>query len=106
MPNPFARIPPAPTPSHPLLDRLWGRYIQEVPYAATFAKLHGAVPFENDHIALRTLGAPGPGIASFAPVFERLGWKHAGDYAFPDVHLRAVHLSRPGFPRVFISELA
>ena len=101
--NPFARAAPPPTPSHPLLDRLWARYVDEVPHAKTFARL--SQHFHNDHIALRTLGAPGPGLAQVARVFERLGWKHAGDYAFPDVHLRAVHLSRKGFPRIFVSEL-
>ncbi|HEY4220901.1 MAG TPA: DUF1338 family protein, partial [Myxococcota bacterium] len=72
--------------------------------ASQFARAHAA-PFHNDHIALRTLAAPGPGIAQFARVFERLGWSHGGDYSFPDVHLRAAYLRRDGFPRIFISEL-
>ena len=102
----FTRVPPPPSPSHPLLDRLWSRYVADVPYAAKFARLfareHGA--FKNDHIAFRSL-AQGPGIAGFANVFQRLGWEHAGDYAFPDVHLRAIYMTHPRFPRVFISEL-
>jgi hypothetical protein len=93
-----------PTPSHPLLDRLWTTYVAEVPYAARFTELAGG-RFENDHIALRTLARPGSGIAMFANVFEKLGWKHGGDYTFVDTHLRAVHLSQPGLPRIFISEL-
>ncbi len=100
----FARAAPAPLPSHPLLDRLWARYVVDVPWAARFARLHEG-PVHNDHIALRTLAAPGPGIAGFATVFERQGWSLGGSYDFADVHLRAVYLKRDGFPRVFISEL-
>jgi hypothetical protein len=91
-----------PIPSHPLLDRLWARYVADVPYARTLARLHDG-PFENDHIALRSL-APG-GIDLFARVFEGLGWQRAGAYAFPDMHLRAIHVSQAGLPRIFVSEL-
>jgi hypothetical protein len=103
----WSRAAPAPVPPHFLLDRLWSRYVEEVPHAATFARLaaRGGARFENDHIALRSLARPGSGIAMFARVFERLGWKAAGSYELPDVHLRAVHLARPGMPRVFLSEL-
>ncbi|OJH35487.1 DUF1338 domain-containing protein [Cystobacter ferrugineus] len=88
-----------------LLDLLWERYSAEVPYARTFAALSGG-RFRNDHIALRSLARPGGGISLFAHVFERLGWKPAGTYSFPETHLTAIHMSHPeGLPRVFISEL-
>lgn len=88
-----------------LLDLLWERYAAEVPYARTFAQLSGGA-FRNDHIALRSLARPGGGIALFARVFERFGWKPAGQYTFPDTHLSAIYMSHPeGLPRVFISEL-
>ena len=88
-----------------LLDLLWERYAAEVPFARTFARLSGG-PFRNDHIALRSLARPGGGIALFSGVFERLGWKPAGRYTFPDTHLSALYLSHPdGLPRVFLSEL-
>ena len=88
-----------------LLDLLWERYAAEVPYARTFVQLSGG-SFRNDHVALRSLARPGGGIALFARVFERLGWKPAGQYTFPDTHLSAIYLSHPeGLPRVFISEL-
>jgi len=95
-----------PTPSHPLLDRLWAGYVADVGHARRFVDLCGG-PFENDHIALRTLArtGSGSGIAVFRPVFEALGWQVAEHYTFPDVHLQAVYLSQPGLPRVFISEL-
>ena len=88
-----------------LLDLLWERYAAEVSYARVFAQLSGG-HFRNDHIALRSLARPGGGIALFARVFERLGWKAAGQYTFPETHLAAIHMSHPeGLPRVFISEL-
>ncbi len=88
-----------------LLDLLWERYAAEVPFARTFARLSGG-HFRNDHIALRSLARPGGGIALFARVFERLGWKPAGTYTFPETHLSAIHMSHPdGLPRVFLSEL-
>ncbi len=99
-------IDPLPVPSHPLLDALWSSYVDDVPAARAFVGLAGG-KFENDHIALRTLArhGDGSGIATFAPVFERLGWKAKDSYVFDDVHLRAVYLAQPGLPRIFISEL-
>ncbi len=92
-------------PSMRLLDLLWDRYAAEVPYARTFVELSGG-SFRNDHVALRSLARPGGGIALFERVFERLGWRRAGEYTFPDAHLSAIHMSHPeGLPRVFISEL-
>lgn len=45
-------------------------------------------------------------MASHSRVFERLGWRAAGQYTFPETHLSAIHMSHPeGLPRVFISEL-
>ena len=65
--------------------------------------------FRNDHVAFRSLAFAdrrASGIALFAPVFERLGWKRAGEYEFPDALLEAIHLSHPeGHPRVFLSQL-
>lgn len=87
-----------------LLRALWERYVAEVPYARTFVSLAGG-SFANDHIALRSLARPGSGVEMFARVFERLGWERAGSYDFPDASLRAIHLSKAGEPRVFVSEL-
>lgn len=97
---------PLPQPSHPLLDALWSSYVDDVPYARAFVGLAGG-KFQNDHIALRTLArnGDGSGIATMAPVFERLGWTLKDSYVFPDVHLKAVYLAQPGLPRIFISEL-
>src|SRR4051794_6615250 len=88
-----------------LLDLLWRRYAAHVPYAETFTRLSGA-DFRNDHVAFRSLKRAGSGIGLFAPAFERLGWRRAGEYDFPDARLDAIHLSHPdGLPRVFLSQL-
>jgi hypothetical protein len=100
-----------PIPSHPLLDRLWAAYARDVPFVQRFvalhARMHDGRPFENDHIALRTVARTGrgSGLAVFVPVFERLGWTVRDAYTFADVHLHAVYLAQPGLPRVFVSEL-
>lgn len=97
------RAPPLPQPTDPLLDRLWVRFLGDVPAAPAFARLAGR--FGNDHIAVRTLARPGSGIALFANLFERRGWRAAGDCQFPDINVRAAHLCRDGHPRILIAEL-
>jgi hypothetical protein len=88
-----------------LLELLWTRYESEVPYARQFVELAGGT-FHNDHVAFRSLRRPRGGIELLAPVFERLGWRRAGRYEFPDTHLDAIHLAHPdGLPRVFLSQL-
>lgn len=64
--------------------------------------------YVNDHIAFRSFGLPGFGIASIAAPFLDLGYKEAGEYHFEKKKLRAVHLeyeADPNFPKIFISEL-
>ncbi len=87
-----------------LLQLLWDGYVQDVPYAQDFVALAGGA-FTNDHVALRSLARTGSGVAMFAGVFERLGWRRAGAYEFPDAALSAIHLSKDGAPRIFVSEL-
>ena len=82
-----------------LLDQLWDGYAAQVPYAKTFVELAGG-DFRNDHVAFRSLD-----LEPVARLFESLGWARAGSYDLPDVHLNAIHLSKPGQPRVFVSEL-
>ena len=82
-----------------MLDALWERYAAHVPYARTFVMLSGA-ELRNDHVAFRSLD-----LEPIARVFEGFGWKRAGRYDLPDAHLNAIHLSKAGQPRVFVSEL-
>ena len=86
-----------------LLDQLWERYSEHVPYARTFIELAGG-DFRNDHVAFRSLKGRG-GIAPIAAFFERHGWQRRDAYDFPDAHLDAVYLAKAGEPRVFISQL-
>jgi len=82
-----------------ILDELWDRYASHVPYARTFVQLAQG-KFRNDHVAFRSLD-----LRPIARVFEDLGWKRAGAYDFPETHLDAIHLSKPGEPRIFVSQL-
>ena len=64
--------------------------------------------YVNDHIAFRSLGLPGFGIASISAPFLELGYKHSGDYHFEKKKLKAIHLEYPEdptLPKIFISEL-
>jgi hypothetical protein len=84
---------------------LWERYQRLVPPARTFVALAGG-HLRNDHVAFRSIARPGDGIELLAPPFERLGWRRAGIYLFPDAHLAAIHLSHPdGLPRLFLSQI-
>lgn len=82
-----------------ILDELWDRYASHVPYARTFVQLAEG-KFRNDHVAFRSLD-----LRPIARVFEDLGWRQAGGYDFPETHLDAIHLSKPGEPRIFVSQL-
>jgi Domain of unknown function (DUF1338) len=88
-----------------LLDVLWDRYADLVPYAREFQRLAGG-RFRTDHVAFRSLRRRGSGVEVFGPVFERLGWHRAAAYEVPDARISAVHFSHPaGLPRIVVSEL-
>jgi hypothetical protein len=82
-----------------LLEQLWESYAAQVPYARAFEQLSGG-RLRNDHIAFRSLK-----LDAIARVFEDLGWQRAGAYDFPDARLDAIYLSKPGEPRIFVSQL-
>lgn len=94
-----------------LLDRLWQTYCGRVRFVPIYLDLltRAGGRFVNDHIAFRTLATQNPysGIASISRLFEALGYEPRNGYRFPDKHLSAIHFEhpRPGFPRLFISEL-
>ena len=92
-----------------LLDALWRDYVASTPQAARIHELLSArgEVIENDHVALRTYGAPGIGISALARTFESLGWQPREHYRFDDKHLVARYWQHPtpGLPKVFISEL-
>jgi hypothetical protein len=93
-----------------LLDALWADYVATTPQAERIHTLlaeRGEV-VQNDHVALRTYGLPGIGIAALARPFEALGWVAQPDhYRFDDKKLVARYWKHPDptLPKVFISEL-
>jgi 2-oxoadipate dioxygenase/decarboxylase len=92
-----------------LLDAMWRDYVAITPAAARIHALledRGETVF-NDHVALRTFGAPAIGLEVLARPFERLGWAPRDRYRFADKHLRARWWQHPdpALPKIFISEL-
>jgi hypothetical protein len=94
-----------------LFDSLWKRYRARVEYARRYEALlaeRGAT-FRNDHVAFRTIAyeKPAAGIFSVSRLFERLGYRAAACYDFPDKKLSAVHFQHPDSaqPKLFVSEL-
>jgi hypothetical protein len=93
-----------------LLEALWRDYVASTPQAQRIHDLLAArgERIVNDHVALRTYGATGIGIAALARPFEAAGWQGRDQYRFTDKHLRARYWQHPdpALPKVFISELA
>jgi hypothetical protein len=96
-----------------LLSRLWDIYRKRVEYARQYAELVESRGGDvvNDHIAFRTFntytGSQPAGIAAIERVFLPLGYRPAGEYVFPDMHLSARHFQHadPLAPKIFISQL-
>lgn len=92
-----------------LLDVLWRDYTAAAPQATRIRQLltqRGELLY-NDHIALRSYGAPGIGMAALARPFEARGWHPRERYRLAGSHLRARYWQHddPALPKVFISEL-
>ncbi|KAK9840541.1 hypothetical protein WJX81_000400 [Elliptochloris bilobata] len=93
------------------LRKLLFRYTDTSPTAATILMMLEGLespgsPIPFDHIAFRTYGMEGQGIASLASFLETFGYADAGDeLAFPNKKLRARWMRKPGMPRVFLSEI-
>lgn len=92
-----------------LLAALWTDYVASTPQAERIHRLLEARGdrIRNDHVALRTYGAPGIQLADLARGFEALGWVARDSYRFADKHLNARYWQHPDpeLPKVFISEL-
>lgn len=92
-----------------LFDTLWRGYAALNPQAG---RIHALLEARgerilNDHIAFRTFAHPGIGIEAMAAPFARRGYVPAGEYAFTEKKLTAVHYQHPdpALPKVFISQL-
>ncbi|MEO8701184.1 MAG: DUF1338 domain-containing protein [Kofleriaceae bacterium] len=92
-----------------LLHHLWRDYVASTPQAERIHHLLGerGEILRNDHVALRTFGAPNIGITALARSFEALGWRPRDHYRFADKHLRARYWQHAdaALPKIFISEL-
>jgi hypothetical protein len=92
-----------------LLEALWSDYVATTPQAERIHMLltQRGEHVQNDHVALRTYGVPGLGIAALARPFEALGWTARDSYRFEDKKLVARYWQHPdpALPKVFISEL-
>lgn len=91
-------------------QKLWDNYKKETPVAQKIEKLllTREEQIFNDHIAFRTLKAPGANLDCLADLFLSLGYKRRGEYFFEKKKLKACHLEVPEdemAPKVFISEL-
>ncbi len=96
-----------------LLDRLWEKYLDRVPYARTYANMvtekGGRVV--NDHIAFRTFnmhtGGQPEGIRAIKHIIEALGYAPVEKYIFKKKKLTATHFEHPDgiFPKIFVSQL-
>lgn len=92
-----------------ILDALWCDHVALTPHAARIHRLlteRGEL-LRNDHLALRTCGAPGIGIDVLARPFESLGWRPRDRYRTRGKHLRARYWQHddPALPKLFIAEL-
>ncbi len=94
-----------------LLDRLWEGYREKMPPVRVFERLTAerGAKFTNDHIAFRAMSSQKPALGLFglSRIFTALGYTPGGCYDFPDKNLNAMHFEhpRPGYPKIFISEL-
>ncbi|PMD89855.1 DUF1338 domain-containing protein [Siphonobacter sp. BAB-5405] len=97
-----------------LLDRLWERYQQRVPYARRYAALvlEKGGQVVNDHCAFRTFntrtGEQTPGLEAIGFILECLGYQKISPYAFPTKYLNSWHYQHPTeahFPKFFVTQL-
>ena len=71
----------------------------------------GALPptgaFANDHVAFRTFGVPGLGIAALERIVRASGYERRENFRFETKHLDATWFAPPlpHLPRIFVSEL-
>jgi hypothetical protein len=91
------------------LDVLWRDYVASTPQAQRIHQLltERGEMLCNDHLALRTYGVAGLGIAALARPLEALGWRERESYRACDRHLSARYWQHDdaALPRVVISEI-
>lgn len=97
-----------------VMDTLMAMYTEKVPDVKKIINdlirenvIASEKEIRNDHIAFRTIGVPGLGIASLEKIFLHYGYERRDPYAFASKKLDAYWYAPPAaeFPRIFISEL-
>lgn len=91
-------------------DTLWHQYAELTPQARAIEALFAAGGDQaiNDHVAFRTIDAPGLDLKTAVGCFESIGYSVFDSYTFPDKHLGARALrviDDPDAPKIFISAL-
>ncbi|HWO22784.1 MAG TPA: hypothetical protein VNO30_28690 [Kofleriaceae bacterium] len=92
-----------------LASGMWCDFVRSTPQALRVRELlvaRGEL-VHHDHVALRTLAAPGLGMDAIARRFEAEGFRARERYRFDEAHLRARYWQHddPNTPKVFIVEL-
>jgi hypothetical protein len=91
-------------------EQLWTQYIAFTPQARAIETLFAANEDHvvNDHVAFRTIDAPGLDLEAAVRCFQSIGYTVFDTYQFPDKHLHA-HAMRvlddPAAPKIFVSAL-
>ena len=96
-----------------LIDRLWIKFVERVPYANQYAglinKMGGKIVI--DHLAFRTFnvhsGEQPEGIRAIKHILNFLEYKPITTYNFTKKKLTAVHFEHPDqtLPKIFVSQL-
>jgi hypothetical protein len=92
-----------------LVESLWRDFVGTTPQAARIRDLlvtRGEL-VHHDHVAVRTIAAPGLGMEEIARRFEAEGFRPRERYRFDEAHLRARYWQHedPNAPKLFIAEL-
>lgn len=92
-----------------LVDSLWRDFVGSTPQAARIRELLVArgEHVHHDHLALRTIAAPGLGMDDIGRRFEAEGFRPRERYRFDEAHLHARYWQHddPNVPKIFVAEL-
>lgn len=90
-----------------LLNILWTQYKIDCPFADKAEKLFPSAA--NDHIAFRTVNKGKDnnvvhGIPRIHEFWRAFGYEKKKEYNILSKNIRAIHMEKPGCPKIFISE--
>lgn len=90
-----------------VFEAMWQDYLSFNPHARRVyeAFVQEGEMIVNDHVAFRTFAFKPLGLDNFVEYFRVYGYEPKQEYRFPEKKLRAVHLEKSGWPKIFVSEL-